>query len=83
MMLSRKSVEMLIDLAENKLSTMEVFDRDDQEQADILRRTLSELGGIIHGQQRGIEENNSSVLAMDAIRRRGRRPRSLMSPMMG
>ena len=38
MNLSRHSVEMLIDLVENKLSCFEVFDRDDKREQMLLER---------------------------------------------
>lgn len=41
--LSKSSVEMLIDLVENKLSCMDVWDREDRCQAMILKRCLDEL----------------------------------------
>jgi hypothetical protein len=43
MSLSRRSLETLIDLVENKLSCVEIFDRDDQREVVNLEHCLKEL----------------------------------------
>ncbi|MGF1608151.1 MAG: hypothetical protein ACFCUQ_02055 [Kiloniellales bacterium] len=43
MSLSRRSLETLIDLVENKLSCVEIFDRDDQREVINLEHCLKEL----------------------------------------
>lgn len=50
MSLSRRSVETLIDLVENKLSCVEIFDRDDQREVINLEhclKELKELAGVV------------------------------------
>ena len=42
-MLSQRSIETLIDLAENKLSQIILFDRDDIREIKILRSCVDEL----------------------------------------
>ena len=46
MSLSRRSLETLIDLVENKLSCVEIFDRDDQREVVNLEHCLKELKGL-------------------------------------
>lgn len=43
MTLSKRSVETLVDLVEIKLSTIQVFDREDAREVAILERALNEL----------------------------------------
>lgn len=43
MSLSRKSIDTLIDLVENKLGCMEVYDRDDSRELGRLERCRQEL----------------------------------------
>jgi hypothetical protein len=45
-MLTRKSLELLIDLVEIKLGSMEVFDRDDQKIVRDLEACRKELGAM-------------------------------------
>jgi hypothetical protein len=45
-MLTRKSLELLIDLVEIKLGSMEVFDRDDQKIMRDLEACRKELSGL-------------------------------------
>jgi len=45
-MLTRKSLELLIDLVEIKLGSMEVFDRDDQKILRDLEACRKELAGF-------------------------------------
>lgn len=44
--LSRQAVEMLIDLVDNKLTCMEVFDRDDAREQNLLQHTMDELARL-------------------------------------
>ena len=46
MSLSRRSLETLIDLVENKLSTMLVYDREDARELAILENARRELVGL-------------------------------------
>lgn len=46
MTLSRKSIETLLDLVENKLGCMEVYDREDARELANLERCRRELIGI-------------------------------------
>lgn len=50
-MLTRKSLELLIDLVEIKLGSMEVFDRDDQKIMRDLEACRKELSAISHPRQ--------------------------------
>lgn len=47
--LSKQSLENLIDLVENKLSCMEVWDREDRREVNILQRCLRELTAMRSG----------------------------------
>jgi hypothetical protein len=49
-MLTRKSLELLIDLVEIKLGSMEVFDRDDQKIMRDLEACRKELAGMARRQ---------------------------------
>jgi hypothetical protein len=42
---SARTVETLVDLVENKLSYLDITDRDDRAEMKLLRRALSELQG--------------------------------------
>jgi hypothetical protein len=46
LMLSKKSIELLIDLVEIKLGSIEVFDRDDRRALRELEACLKELAAI-------------------------------------
>ncbi|MBI1273757.1 MAG: hypothetical protein GC131_06715 [Alphaproteobacteria bacterium] len=65
MAMSKESMQMLIDLVEIKLSTMQVSDRDDMREMVMLQRCLSEL--------RGARLAESGVLSSFSAPRRGRR----------
>lgn len=45
-MLTRRTVELLIDLVENKLGSMEILDRDDRRAIRELEACLSELSAL-------------------------------------
>ncbi|HEX6978074.1 MAG TPA: hypothetical protein VF342_02130 [Alphaproteobacteria bacterium] len=46
MVLSRRSIDTLLDLVENKLSCMEVFDREDARELAILEHARRELAAL-------------------------------------
>lgn len=68
-MLSRQSVCTLVDILENRISVMEVTDRDDMRELSVMKKCLAELASIA----------GTSVGAMTemdfAAPRRGRRPK--------
>ncbi|HTS92619.1 MAG TPA: hypothetical protein VMG55_11500 [Stellaceae bacterium] len=64
MSLSKRSVEMLLDLVEIKISYMDVADREDARDLVVLERAREELRAITGG-----------ALAQDAFVRRVGRPR--------
>lgn len=70
MALSRESLGLIVDLIENKLSCMQVSDRDDLREAALLQRCLSELHSMS-----ALEAGVLSEFA--SVPRRGRR-RKLM-----
>lgn len=70
MSLSKRCAETLLDLVEIKLSCLEVTDREDQREKELLERCLQELMAESVGQ-------DGSLLAFHAPKRRGRRPKHL------
>jgi hypothetical protein len=66
MSLSRRSIEMLLDLVEIKLSYMDVSDREDARDVQILERARAEL--------RALDQGTQAMLANE--RRRLARPRA-------
>lgn len=66
MSLSKRSVETLVDLIEIKLSTIQVFDREDAREVAILERALHELTAINGGEH-----------GQAGPGRRGRRPKMM------
>jgi hypothetical protein len=66
MSLSRRSIEMLLDLVEIKLSYMDVSDREDARDMQILERARAEL--------RALDQGTQALLANE--RRRLVRPRA-------
>jgi hypothetical protein len=68
MQFSKRTLETLIDLVENKLSSMEVWDRGDRRELNQLQQCLRELTAVSAngGQMNG---------AGEARRRRGRPPK--------
>lgn len=69
-MLSRSSVETLIDLVEIKLSCVEVYDRDDSRELVNLQRCKEELMDLA-----GLSAKApAALIALPTGRRRGRRP---------
>ncbi|MBV6632328.1 MAG: hypothetical protein KI792_04745 [Alphaproteobacteria bacterium] len=63
---SRQTLETLIDLIDNKLTSMEVVDRDDQRELTRLQATMGEL-----------ERYLSDAPVVSEPGRRGRRPKSI------
>jgi hypothetical protein len=72
MQLSKQSLEMLTDLVENKLSCMEIWDREDRREVAILQRCLRELQGIAG---EGVPKGAVAAAFAGEGRRRGRRPK--------
>jgi hypothetical protein len=46
MSLNRRSIELLLDLVDNKLTSMQVIDRDDQRDYTMLERVRNELEAL-------------------------------------
>ena len=46
MVITRRTIETLVDLVENKLSMMSIFDRDDRAEHLLLTETLRELTAL-------------------------------------
>lgn len=63
---SRQTLEVLIDLIDNKLTSMEVVDRDDQRELTRLQATMGEL-----------EKHLSHAPMVAEPGRRGRRPKAI------
>ncbi|WP_448187754.1 hypothetical protein [Azospirillum sp. sgz301742] len=71
MSMSKRCVETLLDLAEIKLSCLEITDREDMREKELLERCIQEL----RAEADGID---GSLLAFQAVpKRRGRRPKHL------
>ncbi len=70
MSLSRRCAETLIDLVEIKLSCLEITDREDLREKELLLRCVQELKAEVQG-----ESGASASFA--APKRRGRRPKHL------
>lgn len=70
MSLSKRCVETLLDLAEIKLSCLEITDREDMREKELLERCIQELRAEAAGK-------DGSLLAFQVPKRRGRRPKHL------
>lgn len=68
MSLSERSLETLIDLIENKLSCLEVYDRDDARELANLEHCMKELRALA-----GLGEDDTQTIVAFKQRRRGRR----------
>jgi len=68
--LCKRSIEMLLDLVEIKLSYMDISDREDARDMQILERCKAEL--------RALDQGTQAILANE--RRRVARPRADVSP---
>jgi len=66
MSLSRRSVEMLVDLVEIKISYMDVADREDARDLVVLEQCREELRGLTNGTRRCAE---SSTMFARQVRR--------------
>lgn len=64
MSMSKEILGMLVDLIENKLSCMQISDRDDMREVMMLQRALSELNG---------ENGAAGMVGTMAMPKRGRR----------
>ncbi len=67
MSLSKRSIEMLLDLVEIKLSYMDISDREDARDMQILERAKTEL--------RALDSDGQTVVAFQRPVRRPGRPR--------
>lgn len=70
MSLSRRCAETLIDLVEIKLSCLEITDREDMREKELLMRCVQELAAELRGE-------NGSMTEFATPKRRGRRPKHL------
>lgn len=69
---THQSLITLIDLVENKLSCMEVWDRDDRREAQLLKSCLEEL--------QAARSEGGSVAFTNPVPRRGRRRKVALAP---
>ncbi len=76
MSLSRQCISTLIDLVQNKLSDMEVMDRDDAREREILERCVLELRAEAGGA-------SGSAVYHPVTKRRGRRPKGIDPALYG
>lgn len=65
------SIEMMIDMLENRLSDMVVTDREDAKEQIMLKRAIQELAGMSLNQARTMRRRSSAPL---------RRPEHIMMP---
>ena len=72
MSMPKAAIESLIDLVENRLSTIEIADRDDVREVMNLRMALKFLGGVLAG-------DGATTMSAEPVRRRGRRPKLLVA----
>lgn len=70
MSLSKRCIETLLDLVEIKLSCLEVTDREDLREKELLERCIQELVAEARGE-------NGSLVSFSSPKRRGRRPKHL------
>ena len=68
MSLSERSLETLIDLIENKLSCLEVYDRDDARELANLEHCMKELRALA-----GLDDDDAQTIVAFKQRKRGRR----------
>ena len=68
MSISKPSLAALLDLVECRLSSIQVFDREDQREVMQLKRCLQELTVVATG-------GTAPVVGLTGERRRGRRPK--------
>lgn len=70
MSLSKRCIETLLDLVEIKLSCMEITDREDMREKELLDRCIQELRAEAMGE-------DGRTAEFSAPKRRGRRPKHL------
>ena len=70
MSLSRRCAETLIDLVEIKLSCLEITDREDLRERELLMRCVQELSAEMRGE-------SGALASFTTPKRRGRRPKHL------
>jgi len=70
MSLSKRCIETLLDLVEIKLSCLEITDREDKRERELLQRCVQELRAEASG-------SDGSGVAFTVPKRRGRRPKHL------
>ena len=68
--LSRRCAETLIDLVEIKLSCLEITDREDRREKELLMRCVQELSAEMRGE-------DGALTGITTPKRRGRRPKHL------
>jgi hypothetical protein len=68
--LSKRCIDTLLDLVEIKLSCMEVTDREDLREKELLDRCIQELRAEARGE-------DGRAMEFNAPKRRGRRPKHL------
>lgn len=79
-MLSKQSVTTLVDILENRISMMEVTDRDDLRELSVMKRCLAELSSLA-GTGMSMEGTlMAGMMSMEYsdVPRRGRRRKVLM-----
>ena len=83
MQLSKQSVEALVDLVENKLSTIEIWDRADKREVNMLKKCLRELTAQPAGMRlaaavaaAGSASGAATSPVAESARRRGRPPKT-------
>lgn len=77
MQLSKQSVETLVDLVENKLSTIEIWDRADKREVNMLKKCLRELTSQASGMKLAASCAAASQGSVaEGARRRGRPPKA-------
>lgn len=68
MSLSKNTIETLLDLVENRLGSIQIFDREDQREVMQLKRCVQELAVVANG-------GTAGLVGIPGDRRRGRRPK--------
>ena len=63
MALSRRCIETLVDLAEIKLSCLDVFDREDRDAAKTLAESIAGLKAMLPGSQPALSAPVASIEA--------------------
>ena len=93
MQLSKQSVETLVDLVENKLSTIEIWDRADKREVNMLKKCLRELTATAGGMRLAAAVAVAGPAPVpvaasvagpvgESARRRGRPPKARLEPVV-